>query len=280
MNPEVFEYKTLKINGKIVFSKLVMSEFDRIDKRFKEDEACFMFINEGHFTVRTPNKIVSINKGESFLAKCGNYFFEIEKYNPKLNKKLTFVAAYFYPEIIQELFNQNIFTTNKVQNFDAKKITIDKLMTNFMDNISFLLDNQEITDEELVKTKIKELLILLSKAENTKVIDYISSLFEPYEYKFRTIIKENLYSNLSLEEFSFLCGMSLATFKRKFSKIYTESPRKYFSKMKMEKAVKMLTFQDNRITQIAYDCGYDSVTTFNRNFKKEFGKSPSEYRKF
>lgn len=53
-----------------------MAHFHRIPKFFQENEACFMFINEGEFSVRTPDKFISLNKGKGLLAKCFDYFFE------------------------------------------------------------------------------------------------------------------------------------------------------------------------------------------------------------
>ncbi|MFK7776445.1 MAG: helix-turn-helix domain-containing protein, partial [Saprospiraceae bacterium] len=93
-----------------------------------------------------------------------------------------------------------------------------------------------------------------------------------------TTINNNLYSNLSVEEFAKLCAMSVSTFKRKFKELYSESPKKYFSKMKMKRASQLLLINENRISDIAYECGFDSLATFNRIFKKHFGQSPSEYR--
>jgi AraC-like DNA-binding protein len=48
--------------------------------------------------------------------------------------------------------------------------------------------------------------------------------------------------------------------------------------MKIKKATDSLRNKELRISDIAYDLGYDSLTTFNRAFKEETGKSPSEYR--
>jgi AraC-like DNA-binding protein len=33
-----------------------------------------------------------------------------------------------------------------------------------------------------------------------------------------------------------------------------------------------------RISEIAYDVGFQSLTQFNRTFKRVFGQSPSEFR--
>lgn len=37
--------------------------------------------------------------------------------------------------------------------------------------------------------------------------------------------------------------------------------------------------QKYTLLSLAYDCGFNSKTSFNRNFKKITGKSPSEYLK-
>jgi AraC-like DNA-binding protein len=61
-------------------------------------------------------------------------------------------------------------------------------------------------------------------------------LYQPNLTDFRTTINNNLYSNRSVEEFAKLCNTSVSTFKRKFKELYSESPKKYFSKMKMKRA--------------------------------------------
>jgi len=40
----------------------------------------------------------------------------------------------------------------------------------------------------------------------------------------------------------------------------------------------LLKDKNNRISDIAYDVGYESLSTFNRTFKAQYGKSPSAYR--
>jgi AraC-like DNA-binding protein len=76
-----------------------------------------------------------------------------------------------------------------------------------------------------------------------------------------------------------LCGMSLSTFKRNFNEFYSESPKKYILAEKIEKAKQLLVTKENRISDIAYDCGFETVPTFNKNFKSLIGQSPSEFRK-
>lgn len=279
MSPEIYEYKKLNYKGKTVFSKMVMGDFNRIEKYFQADEACFMFIENGDLLLRTPHKVLHFKSGEALFAKCGNYFFENQFEKTMSENKTALIAAYFHPDIMVELFTRDIFLSKYQTKYDANKVIIDKLLFNFKENISLLLDNSHLVDEVLILTKLKEFLILLSKTDNApNVIDFVSSFFKPYEYNFKIIIEKNIYSSLSLTEFAKLCGMSLATFKRKFTNYYSEPPKKYILIKKLEKAQQLLSNKENRIVDIAYDCGFETITTFNRNFKKYFGKSPTGFR--
>lgn len=271
---KVFEYKKLSYQGKTIFGKVVMGEFDRIEKYFQKDEACFMFVNNGDMILRTPGQTIHIKNGDGLFAKCGNYFFE-----KQTNEKMTLVAAYFYPEILKQIFTSDILTSNYTTKFDAKKIVVDKLLSDFKENINYLLDNPEIVDDSFLLTKLKEFIILLSKSENApSVIDFVASFFKPLEYDFKSIIEKNKFSDLSLNEYATLCGMSLATFKRKFKEFYSASPKQYLIDEKIKKATQLLNVKENRIIDIAYSCGFDTTTAFNRNFKKRTNQTPSEYR--
>ena len=279
MNPTVHNYKKLEYKGRTIFSKMVISEYKRFEKYFEQDEACFMFIDNGNIILRTPDKTLQFNSGDGLLAKCGNYFFEK---NPRAvtEESVSIIAVYFYPEVIVKIFSEDIFSSNYHSNYDATKIVVDKLLTNFKENISFLLDNPNIVDEALLLTKLKEFLILLAKQDTaSNITDFISSFFKPYEYDFKTIIEKNALSSLSLNELATLCGMSLATFKRKFKEYYHESPKTYLDSKKIEKATQLLANPQNRVSDIAYDSGFDTVKSFNRNFKSKIGTSPTEYRK-
>lgn len=224
-SPKVYKYRKLTYQDKTIFSKIVMGKFDRIEKYFQKNEACFMFVDNGDMILRTPYSTILINDGDGIFAKCGNYFFEKQS-----SEELNLVAAYFYPEIIQQLFTEDIFSSTHFSNYDAKRVIIDQLLSDFKKNISYLLDHPDIVDQNLLLTKLKEFIILLAKSENAaNVIDFVAAFFKPYEYEFKTIIEKNKYSDLSLDELAMLCGMSLATFKRKFKDYYDSSPKQWKS---------------------------------------------------
>ena len=275
----ILDHKALTYKGKVIFEKLVFGDFGRQLKPFEDNEACFMFVEKGSFEMIKPEEAIPFNSGEGMLAKCGNYYFENQIDQNQPDNTTVLIGAFFHESIVMELFKDEIRPSNHRLNYDASKIQIDALLLNFRDNIVFLIENNEIADETLVATKLKEFIILLSKVENApSVFDFVSSLFNPHSYSFKAIIEANKYRSLSLDELAILSGLSLSSFKRKFKEVFDKSPRKYLSTVKMEKAAKMLLDKEYRVTDVAYDCGYDNVPTFNRNFKSYFGVSPSDYR--
>lgn len=270
--------KTLTYKGKIVFEKVTVSTFKRIPKLFHDNEACFMFINEGEFSVRTPNELVAFKKGKGLLAKCFNYFTETNSFQRERAKTIELIGVMLYPDLLKELFSFEI-TTKKTVNYNINKVEIDALLLNFKESINILLENPSLCDDFLIINKLKEFVLLISKTVNApSELEFLSQIFSPIEYDFKATIEKNLYSDLTLKDYARLCTMSIASFNRKFKSVYSKSPRKYITEKKLQKATQLLLSKENRIADIAFQCGFESISTFNRVFSKHFKKSPTAYR--
>lgn len=274
-----YQHKVLKYKGQVIFDKQITPHPQRVLKPFINKEACFLFVNEGEFSVRTPSEFISFKKGGGLLAKCFNFFFETNRAQRANDDSVEIITVLLHPEIVEELFQFDLSHSSHTVNYNVKQIQIDKLLNNFKESINVLLDNPELADEAIIKNKLKEFILLLSKTQNASShLDFLSAIFKTNSIEFKATVNNNLYSTLSVDEFAKLCGMSVSSFKRKFTEVYNESPRKYFEKMKLLRASEMLTSNDLRISDIAYDCGFETISTFNRSFKTHFRKSPTEYR--
>jgi len=270
--------QTLKLRGKRVFEKLQMNnEFGRFQKLFENDEACFLFMAEGGLTFRSPTQLIELNEGEAVVAKCGNYFIEPLKV-PAKEEKLEAIGAYFYPNMVKEFFQSDLKLGDFKNNFDVSKTKVEPLMKLFIQSLNHLFEHPELADENMILSKLKELILLLGKTEDS-IHHFINSLFTPFEYDFKEIIQKNTFANLSMTELANLCGCSLATFKRRFNKFYDLPPAKYLLQKKLEKSMELLHVESYAISDIAYECGFDNINHFNKAFKKQYGLSPSQSRK-
>jgi AraC family transcriptional regulator, exoenzyme S synthesis regulatory protein ExsA len=275
------QHKELVITykGKVIFAKQLMPQFNRIPKQYVENEACFIFVNQGKMSVRSQDELLSLDPKHALLAKCLNYFFESNNEQKKTSSEVEAIAVILYPSLIKEIFEFDLSASNYEIDFNLKQIELDRLLLNFKESISILLDNPELVDENLIKTKLREFVLLISKSQNApSELDFLAALFKPNEVEFKTIIQKNIFASLSIDELASLCHLSTSTFKRKFKEVFHQTPKKYILAKKVERAAELLKTQNLRISDIAYDVGFDSLATFNRNFHLAFGKSPSEYR--
>ncbi|BDD12666.1 AraC family transcriptional regulator (plasmid) [Fulvitalea axinellae] len=274
-----FKEQIIKYKGRIVFIRLSMPYFDRTLKQYAEDEACFMFVNHGEVGIRSQEEYFKVNRRKAMLAKCLNYFFEPPADNDSGDTAVESVGVFLYPSLVKDLFEFDVTTSDYSVDYNLKQIEVDRLLDNYRESIDILLDHPELADESIVSTKLKEFVLLVSKSQNApSQLDFLAALFKPNEVAFKTIIQNNLYANLSLEELATLCHLSLSSFKRKFKEVFGESPKKYIVRKKVEKAAALLKRESLRISDVAYDVGFDSLATFNRNFASIYEKSPSEYR--
>ena len=274
-----YEEKYLKYKGRIVFGKQSMPYFNRLPKEYFEDEACFVFVNKGEISVRSQTDYMDLTNNNAVLAKCLNYFFETNEKQRTSGDGVEVIAVILYPALVEELFEFDLSKSDFSFNYNIKKIEVDRLLANFKESINILLDNPDLADESIIKTKLKEFVLLMAKSQEApSQLDFLSAIFKPLEIQFKTTILQNIYSNLSIDELARLCHLSPSSFKRKFQESFNTSPKKYISKKKVEKAASLLKTADSRVSDIAYDVGFDSLATFNRNFIAIYGKSPSAYR--
>ena len=272
------EYKTIEYKGKVVFHKMTVTSPERDLKPFQDNEACFMFVNKGEFSVRTPDQFITFKEGQGLLAKCFNFFFETTKEQRQKEKKMDFLGVFLFPSNVEDMLNLNLSNSSKTVDFNIKKLHIDQLFKAYRESIEVLIENPYLVDEHMIETKIREFVLLISKSQNMSPVDFLASMFKLNRTEFESTIQNNLYSNLSVEQMAQLCAMSTSSFKRKFKETYNESPKKYMAKKKLEKAIDLLKNSSERISTIAYECGYDTISTFNRSFKLNNGISPSEFR--
>jgi AraC-like DNA-binding protein len=89
-------------------------------------------------------------------------------------------------------------------------------------------------------------------------------------------IREPVISNKSL---AVQVGMSVNAYARHFKNQTGVSPRRYLSRMRIEKACNLLHHSELSIEQIASACGFSDRYYFTRVFKKHMKTSPGVYRK-
>ena len=73
-------------------------------------------------------------------------------------------------------------------------------------------------------------------------------------------------------------GVSKYVLSRLFAKTFHCNFVSYVNGVRLNYAISMLDNTSETITNICYDCGFESQRTFNRVFKERYRITPREYR--
>lgn len=274
---EPYDINIIEYKGRPLFqsSKMVSS---RNLKNSLEDIACFIYVVKGSGEITESNGNLSISKEEALVKSCGNFiasYFKDEEGND-----FETVVIYFYPDILEELYGDlNPGSLNSRLPHPPKKIISNQLVEKFINGLHLYFQNPEMIDDSLLQHKLKELIMILLRSDYyASVVDLFSGLFSSKQKSFRQIVENNIYSPISLDELAFLTHRSLSTFKRDFKKAFNETPARYIKKKRLEKAASLLLHTEDSITDIAYACSFQDLSTFSSVFRDVYQKSPSEYR--
>ena len=102
---------------------------------------------------------------------------------------------------------------------------------------------------------------------------------EPVEiWKARKFIEEHSAEELSLSKVAKAANISPNYLSEKFKEVTGINFVDYVARIRFEKACRLLHDVDLRVSEIAFAVGFQSLSQFNRVFKKLCGKSPSEFR--
>ena len=97
-------------------------------------------------------------------------------------------------------------------------------------------------------------------------------------WKARKYIEENSGEELSLTKVAHVVNINANHLSENFKQVTGINFVEYIAYTRFQKACKLLRDGGLRISEIAFAVGFQSLSQFNRVFKKFSGKSPTQYR--
>ncbi len=145
---------------------------------------------------------------------------------------------------------------------------------------------EKITEKEGFKQIILllEILHVLSKAEDYTLLNADGYAFETEPQDSSKIdaiykhINENFKEHISLDEIADVASMTVPAFCRYFKKVTGKTFTKLVNEYRVVHATKLLSESQMSITDVAYKCGFNNFSHFNKLFKQVTGKNASKYR--
>ncbi len=130
-----------------------------------------------------------------------------------------------------------------------------------------------------------EIMDLIGKSESFSYLasaDYVKTKFETTNTRIHRIhefLMKNYQNEIDLEEVADIVHMAPASVCRFFKSSTGLTVFEYLNKIKIDYSCQLLLNTDQNIVDISYDCGFNNLSHFNKQFRKFIAKTPTEFRK-
>ena len=109
---------------------------------------------------------------------------------------------------------------------------------------------------------------------NTEIPSYTSRRIE----KIMTFLNNNFHENITLGDAAKIAGMAEVSLSRFFKLRTGKTFIDTLNEVRLGHATRMLIDTTNSINEVAYKCGFNNMSNFNRIFKKKKESTPKEFR--
>lgn len=245
-----------------------------------------VFIKEGYGSRIIGDKIESFSAGDMvFLGSNLPHVWQNDDifYKGSNSLRAKSIVLYFNKDIFSSGFYQ-LQETIKINDFFLRAGRGIKIKGQTMEMVAERM-------EKLVDTRgfdriigMMEILHILSLSKD---VEYIANelyqgstmqsrcdrLSEVYAY-----ISNNFYQDITLESIARVANLTPPSFCRLFKQQTNKHFIEYLNEVRISNACKFLMQSNLNISEVAFECGYKTISNFNKIFKKITGSSPKEYR--
>jgi AraC-like DNA-binding protein len=100
----------------------------------------------------------------------------------------------------------------------------------------------------------------------------------PHLRRARDYIDRNYRTPIGLDQLAHVAGVSKFHFARSFEAAYGETPMRYLTRRRIERAQDLLRSANLTVTEVCMLVGFSSLGSFSSRFTQLVGESPAAYR--
>ena len=244
---------------------------------YQEKEPGFLFSGEAHpvaeLTYVDQGPLHCVADGRDFLLNPG----DLTIYAPN-QWHMQYADIGISPRFLTVSFDPCDYDLSALYN---RRITLSQTQAGLLRE---MLRQQELADEyseDMILCLLTQLLLSLLCNSNTSLAPLQSAHGLKNENsiirKAQQYITANVQGKLSVPDAAKNAGVSPSYLTALFHKHLQISPGDYIRRIKLQEAKQLIRSGEMNFTQIAVALNYSTVHHFSRQFKENFGFTPSEY---
>lgn len=235
-----------------------------------------IYVYSGEINISDAGKEHIIHSGEYIFLKKDN---KVRIYkHPFGTEPYKAISIRFDRKFLRDYFKT--LDKNKmpkdVKRFDEAVIKMHKspYLESLFTSLFPFTDRGIIPEEDFVEMKMQEAMHYLLRADE-KFYPTLFDFNEPWKIDIMQFMEQNFMMDMSIEDYAFYTGRSLASFKRDFAEVCDLTPQKWLIKRRLKKADEMIKKGGKKINDIYLEVGFKNRSHFSVAYKKQYGHSPA-----
>jgi AraC-like DNA-binding protein len=91
-------------------------------------------------------------------------------------------------------------------------------------------------------------------------------------------MRTHFQHEISNQQLASISNMSLRAFERRFNATFHLTPQRFLRKLRLRIASRALIYSEASLSEVALTAGFSDQSHFSREFRRQFGRTPREYR--
>lgn len=252
-------------NRRIAFNGLTIT-----DTEYTHEKVDWHYHENPYFTFILQGQVLETNRKETYHCTAGSLLFHNWD-DAHYNIKPPGFTRGFHIEMEQQwMDNRDLDTQNLQGSFSVKNPDINLIF--------YRLFQESLLSDDLTSLAMEVSLIEALNRIRTQNNDTIVSV-PSWVNPLRELLHDQDISKWTLSDLSGLFGIHPVHLSRYFPKFFGCSLGEYIRKIKVEKALHLLSVPNKSLVDIALEAGFSDQSHLNRCFREKTGLTPLTYRK-
>lgn len=240
------------------------------------NEIELILLRTGSSSISVNDRTFEAQQGDLIICNSGDIH-----YSDAANQQNTIDFIVFDPALLGQNYPSLLCPQHLIPGGFLQEHRLIAPLDHLIETIDAELDEKQLYYQEIITAALREFWFRLRRCIPDEPSDvHLQGQRSEFLYAFHQLLgflEEHFSEDIPLETAASMIGYSTGYFSKTFKRLIGINYITYLNMLRIEHAVSCLQSSSDKIIDIALQCGFHNIRTFNRTFREITGYSPTEF---